>query len=653
MTNLRAGTFRLLVAALVAPFFGTLGCEPRSESAPAPPVQYAVSLQVSTPAGLPKCAGSLAGTTAYVSSPAGLWSCLGDVWVALPCTKALSGAVAYASATMSLWACSAGAWTAVALPAGATGPAGPQGPVGATGPEGATGAAGPRGADGAMGATGASGATSLIALTPFTGADGSCASGGTRVDAGIDANGDGHLDAAEVTATSYVCAGADGAAGPQGATGAQGPAGPQGAAGPQGPSGSGTSSGQFLTSLTNEPVGPNCGNGGSRLDYGADTDGNGVLDPTEVTQSAYLCRQRPTGVKIVAGGAHTCATISNGTSRCWGNGLAGQLGNGSTIRSMTPVTVVGLTDARALALGDMHSCALLADGTTQCWGNNAAGEIANYAVDPNTHTITFLSNSTKPVGTAGLFSVTSLATGSDHTCVTLLDGTVRCWGDDSAGQLGDGQRQRASFQPVAVGGVSGAIAVAAGFGHTCALIGDGTVKCWGLNGYGQLGDNSINDSLTPVIVQGLTDAKAIAAGGTHTCALRQAGSVVCWGNANEGQLGYGKSICVSTPVPVVGLGNVTALSAGGNHTCAVLASGAARCWGSNLSGELGDGTHTDTNVPVAVAGLANVITITAGANHSCAVSSDGTAWCWGLNDDGQLGNGSTTSSPRPVLVGAF
>jgi hypothetical protein len=275
---------------------GAIGCAAPEAAATGSADVYSVALQVSTPSGLPKCGDALAGTTAYVASPAGLWSCTGEVWVPIPCVKGLAGAVAYAAASKTLWACVSTQWTPVVLPTGATGATGAQGPMGAQGvpgatgaegdpgPQGATGAQGPAGPQGATGdpgqkgdpgvtgATGpqgAAGITSLVVQLPEA-AGVNCAAGGTKIESGLDANGNQSLDAAEVTAISYVC---DGAAGP---TGAQGDPGAPGAPG-------------TLLVVTPEPAGASCASGGQRVDTGADTNGNRALDATEVTSTAYVC----------------------------------------------------------------------------------------------------------------------------------------------------------------------------------------------------------------------------------------------------------------------------------------------------------------------------------------------------------------------------
>ncbi len=183
-----------------------------------------------------------------------------------------------------------------------------------------------------------------------------------------------------------------------------------------------------------------------------------------------------------------------------------------------------------------------------------------------------------------------MAAGGAHTCALRNDGTVYCWGDNWEGQLGDGTTALSRPTPVAVAGLTGATALAAGGSHTCALQSDGTVACWGDNYYGQLGDGTTTSRPTPVAVAGLSGATALAVGGSHTCALRNDGTVACWGANYYGQLGDGTFTDRLTPTAVAGLSGATAIAARGSHTCALLADGTARCWGNNEYGQLGDGT---------------------------------------------------------------
>ncbi len=352
----------------------------------------------------------------------------------------------------------------------------------------------------------------------------------------------------------------------------------------------------------------------------------------------------PAIVAVDAGSAHTCALTSGGGVKCWGYGLHGSLGDGTTISKLLPVDVEGLSSGvRAIDAGSFFTCALTTAGAVRCWGWNRSGQLGDGTTTERTTS----------VAVSGLGSgVAAIATGGAHACALTGAGGVKCWGSNQGGQLGDGTTTPRRTPVDVLGLASGVTAIAAGGGHTCALMDDGGVKCWGFNFDGRLGDGTSTSSGVPVSVLGLTvGVRAISAGQSHVCVLTSRGGVSCWGGNRFGQLGTGTTTSTGFPIGVPGLtGGVSAVSAGLYHSCAIVDRGSVRCWGSNrYSGQLGSGTKTDHSSPVAVVGLAGAGAISVGDMHSCALIGREVA-CWGDNTYGQLGNGTRVISRVPVDV---
>jgi alpha-tubulin suppressor-like RCC1 family protein len=349
---------------------------------------------------------------------------------------------------------------------------------------------------------------------------------------------------------------------------------------------------------------------------------------------------------VAVGGSHACVIYGTTSAlRCWGDNTFGQLGvaNVSTF-TPNPKVPTGVSGVVDVATGTSHTCAALSTGAVKCWGTNSQGQLGR----GNT-----FSDSSHPTPTAvqGLTGVKAVqvAAGSEHSCALLSNGTVRCWGADNAGQLGNNSLV-AVGHAVAVAGITGAVAITVGTAHSCALLGDRTVTCWGRGIEGQLGRNAFTSSKVPVAVVGLSGVIAIAAGRNHTCAVLLTGAARCWGENKFGELGNNSKVNAKLPVVVAGITAATSLGAGFDHTCARLANGTARCWGDNADGEMGDNTHTVRATPAVVAGLSGVTAIAGGDGVTCAVLANGTARCWGYNAVGALGNGALITNRTSVLV---
>ncbi|WP_372241110.1 RCC1 domain-containing protein [Corallococcus terminator] len=381
---------------------------------------------------------------------------------------------------------------------------------------------------------------------------------------------------------------------------------------------------------------------------------------------------------IRAGSNHSCALLNDGSVRCWGYGAFGQLGYentqsiGDNELPYTAGAVKILGKGTKLAAGGNHSCVLLDTGLVRCWGQNTYGQLGYNSKDNL--------GDGEPVASFGYVNLGGAAVritvGLEHSCAVMATGKVRCWGRNQYGQLGYGHINSIGDdeQPWKAGDVDlgGATAtdVVAGDNHTCALLSNNKMLCWGRNGLGQLGYahiNHIGDNELPssqVAFEPKGPVAQISASAHNTCALLKSGSVICWGSNDGGETGnalysdfvnycpeYGAQRCfvnLLAASTMVNLGGTTALqvTSGGGHSCALLSTGSVRCWGRNTSGELGYGNTTTLDLPggaVDLGGATTAYQLSASSLGTCALLSTGKARCWGRNNFGQLGQGNTTT----------
>ena len=398
------------------------------------------------------------------------------------------------------------------------------------------------------------------------------------------------------------------------------------------------------------------------------------------------------GERMDAGAEHTCVVLDNGKVRCWGLNGSGQLGYGNTGVNgknligddETPDTEgpvdFGGPNAVEVAAGGHHSCAILDDGGVRCWGLGASGQLGYNGVDTIGDNETPAAQANVAIGPNR--TATAVTAGGGHTCAILDNGKVRCWGSNGSGQLGYANTATQAIgdneTPVSAGTVDlgpgrTATAIAAGLVHTCAILDNEEVRCWGSGEDGRLGygnEDTIGDDETPATAgpvnlgAGSLGAKAIAAGQEHTCVILTNDKVRCWGQALDGALGYGNTEDIgddespdTATVGHVHLGGVDAISlaAGDSHTCAVLADATVRCWGLPTEGKLGlvlgfgvvfppigDSETPDSQLTVDLGGSA-AVAITAGAIHTCAVVDTAHVHCWGNGSQGATGQGNPFS----------
>lgn len=294
-------------------------------------------------------------------------------------------------------------------------------------------------------------------------------------------------------------------------------------------------------------------------------------------------------IALASGASHVCGLDASGTASCWGANNGGQLGDGTLTDRSAPVAV--RTDHlrfSMLTAGVTHTCGLAGGGVPVCWGQNLNGQVGDGSkVDRRT-----------PVTVGGGMQFRSLVAGWNHTCGLSDNGNAFCWGLNNEGQLGDGTGIDRSIPEVVRAPINASLT--AGSAHTCGISGS-QVLCWGDNAFGQLGDGSTEDRPLPDAVLGLPGpARQLAAGAVHTCALMSDGSVYCWGQNLHGQLGNGTNDNALQATRVAGDVRFSSIHAGGALTCGWSLDGSQYCWGLNQYGQLGDGTRQSRSSPTPV-----------------------------------------------------
>ena len=438
-----------------------------------------------------------------------------------------------------------------------------------------------------------------------------CLTGGVRISTGIDMDDDGELDADEITASEIVC---DGEMGP--------------------------SAPMPRVTVTDEPAGENCELGGQRIDAGVDLNGNGTLDDIEIDTTDYVCdaagddalvtaTEVPAGDDCAAGGLRIDSGLDDD-----GDGVldGGEIDDTEYLCNATSAsTLIRVT--RAAWGGVCPRGGVIVDTGMDEDGD---GELGDDEVDESQYI-------------CNLYFV-QVAGGFNHTCALGSDARVRCWGRNNYGYLGDGT-DTTRYMPVLVEGLENVASIECGDMHTCALQTDGDVYCWGYNHYGQIGDGTRTHRWHPTHVSTIDNVEEISAGQNHTCArFASTGVVRCWGYNGHGQIGDATTTDRYNPVASIGISDAVSVSAGGNHTCIVTDGARVYCWGYNGYGQLGDATTTRRTSPVMVGVIDDAVSVTVGDNHSCALLDDGRGRCWGYNGYGQLGDASNTTRYSPVFI---
>jgi alpha-tubulin suppressor-like RCC1 family protein len=368
----------------------------------------------------------------------------------------------------------------------------------------------------------------------------------------------------------------------------------------------------------------------------------GLTSATSAAFNVGLITMGPfTQVNIGANSA--CAVTTGGTGYCWGNNTNGQLGNGATTNTTTPVRIAGGLTFGTVGAGSLQyfSCGLVTSGAAYCWGYNDYGQLGNG---------TFVA-SANPVAVTGNLTFGALSVGEGgHACGIAGGGAAYCWGYNASGQLGVSSVAYTN-SPVAVSGGLAFAAISAGENaQTCGVTAAGAGYCWGFNGDGELGNGTTTNTNAPTAVSGGLVFSNISAGYVSTCGLTTAGAAYCWGDNTYGELGNGTTTNSSTPVAVGGNHTYSSLSVGDAFACGVATGGTVYCWGYGSQGQLGTGAIAASSAPIAIFGGLTYSSVSAGYASACAVTTGGAAYCWGNNSFGQLGNRSITATLVPALV---
>ena len=394
--------------------------------------------------------------------------------------------------------------------------------------------------------------------------------------------------------------------------------------------------------------------------------------------------------ELTSGLSFSCARNPTGEVRCWGNNAFGQHGVTTPDRGMSPgemgdnlpsVSLGTGRTAKAIAAGPHHACAILEDDTVKCWGENRSGALGLGDTNHRSAGSGEMGDALPIVSLGSGRTAMGISAGYSFSCALLDNGSVKCWGANQHGQLGQGSTDAIgdgpgemgdSLPPIDLGVGRTAQAITTGHHHACALLDDNSVKCWGYNTYFGvlgLGDNSVRgdepgemgDALPSVDLGAGRAAQTLTAGALHTCVLLDDQSVKCWGWASRGQLGLEDTNHrgdtageMGSSLPAVNLGagrNAVSIKAGTAHTCAVLDNSQVKCWGDNRAGQLGlgdtnprgtsAGTMGDALPTVSLGTGRTAQELSTGLASTCARLDNATLKCWGGNATGTLGLGDT------------
>jgi alpha-tubulin suppressor-like RCC1 family protein len=429
----------------------------------------------------------------------------------------------------------------------------------------------------------------------------------------------------------------------------------------------------------------------------ASSSGAGATDYNIASETAEIVTDdSATSLAISAGSFHNCVILNDSALKCFGRNNYGQLGLGSVSSrggnsldmgdSLLTINLGYGRTAASVSAGNFHTCVLLDSNNIKCFGRNGSGQLGYGNTKSRGDNPGEMGDNLRTVNVGYRRTVKAVSAGYYHTCAILGNNTLKCFGRNGSGQLGYGDTVNHGDNPgemgdnllvIDLGTGRTAKAVSAGLNHTCAILDNGSVKCFGngnllgLGDYNNRGDNpgEMGDAL-PTVDLGLgRTATAISVGYFHSCALLDNSTIKCWGQNFNGELGIGNSKSRGTAVgemgdmlPIVDLGsghNALSLSVSGSHSCALLETFTVKCWGKNYNGELGYGDTSSRGdninemgdfLPTVGLGTNHfAIALSAGGGQTCAILDDSEIKCWGLNNYGQLGQNDFDSRGDDAL----
>lgn len=361
----------------------------------------------------------------------------------------------------------------------------------------------------------------------------------------------------------------------------------------------------------------------------------------------------PVFTEVASGSNHVCAITDKKQIYCWGQNAWSQLGTSEFKDNLVPKLVYQVDDATAISAGETHTCAIVARGNIKCWGNNTSGQVGDG--------IRKLGIRELPVFVHAISGAKDIALGAEHSCALLSDGKIMCWGSNTFGQLGDGTNSD-SILPVAVKSQRTFINVAAGSNHTCAIDSLGDAYCWGNNANGELGTGNRISKNDPTLVLGLSKLKNISARFNSTCAIDSLAHANCWGEGANGQLGNQDTVDKSVPTKVVDLalgtsslnsylpaGNIAEIQTGQGISCVLSTISTLHCWGSLSSGKL-PGSPYYVGLSSTSGTAVSVKSFAVGEDHYCILRLDNTIYCSGRNSNGEFGIGSKQNTATASLI---